>query len=313
MTRRRRQHPAEQDEQRQPDELDPARNLDPRRHADGRIHAFDRTTGPRERPPPRPGLGLEPRRGRRARARSRRTPGTTRAPSPLHARATVTRLKPRRGSDTVRAMSPPQASGRAVRHRPAVAGSSKPGGAGSPSSLRSPSCSCFTRARHRLRRRRRLGCADDSAGKRVAPAAGRAADAAGDLAARHAAPPAPGEPEPRHRDRLLERRGRRARARRRSARRRTRGCSSASCTRSSAAAPARRAGTSSRAGTGRRTSALDVGAPPRTDVYAPVDGTIVGISKVVLNGRVYGRRIDIQPTRRRRSSCRSRACGPTRR
>jgi hypothetical protein len=49
-------------------------------------------------------------------------------------------------------------------------------------------------------------------------------------------------------------------------------------------------------GSGPDTSALDVGAAPGTDVYAPVDGTIVGISKVVLNGRVYGRRIDIQPT-----------------
>lgn len=49
-------------------------------------------------------------------------------------------------------------------------------------------------------------------------------------------------------------------------------------------------------GHGPATSALDVGAAPGTDVYAPVNGTIVGISKVVLNGRVYGRRIDIQPT-----------------
>jgi hypothetical protein len=49
-------------------------------------------------------------------------------------------------------------------------------------------------------------------------------------------------------------------------------------------------------GHGPATSALDVGASPGTDVYSPVDGTIVGISKVVLNGRVYGRRIDIQPT-----------------
>ncbi len=49
-------------------------------------------------------------------------------------------------------------------------------------------------------------------------------------------------------------------------------------------------------GYGPATSALDVGAAPGTDVYAPVDGTIVGISKVVLNGRVYGRRIDIQPS-----------------
>ncbi len=49
-------------------------------------------------------------------------------------------------------------------------------------------------------------------------------------------------------------------------------------------------------GDGPSTSALDVGAPPRTDVYSPVDGTIVGITKVVINGRVHGRRIDIQPT-----------------
>jgi len=49
-------------------------------------------------------------------------------------------------------------------------------------------------------------------------------------------------------------------------------------------------------GQGPATSALDVGAAPGTDVYSPVDGTIVGIGNVVLNGRVYGRRIDIQPT-----------------
>ena len=47
---------------------------------------------------------------------------------------------------------------------------------------------------------------------------------------------------------------------------------------------------------GTGTSALDVGAPPGTDVYAPVDGTIVGIEKVVLDGKVHGQRIDIQPT-----------------
>jgi hypothetical protein len=35
---------------------------------------------------------------------------------------------------------------------------------------------------------------------------------------------------------------------------------------------------------------LDVGAAPGTDVYAPVDGTIVGISDYVLNGRAYGSR-----------------------
>ena len=39
-----------------------------------------------------------------------------------------------------------------------------------------------------------------------------------------------------------------------------------------------------------------MGAPSGTDVYAPVDGTVVGIASVVLNGRTYGQRIDIQPT-----------------
>ena len=42
-------------------------------------------------------------------------------------------------------------------------------------------------------------------------------------------------------------------------------------------------------------SALDVGAIPGTDVYAPVDGTVVGISPFVVAGRRYGQRIDIQP------------------
>jgi hypothetical protein len=49
-------------------------------------------------------------------------------------------------------------------------------------------------------------------------------------------------------------------------------------------------------GSGPSTSALDVGAPSGTDVYAPVDGTIVGIENVILNGRRHGQRIDIQPT-----------------
>jgi len=49
-------------------------------------------------------------------------------------------------------------------------------------------------------------------------------------------------------------------------------------------------------GGGSATSALDVGAAPGTDVYAPVDGSVVGISRVVLNGRTYGSEIDIQPT-----------------
>jgi hypothetical protein len=48
-------------------------------------------------------------------------------------------------------------------------------------------------------------------------------------------------------------------------------------------------------GHGPSTSALDVGAAAGSDVYSPVDGTIVGISKVVLDGETYGERIDIQP------------------
>jgi hypothetical protein len=47
---------------------------------------------------------------------------------------------------------------------------------------------------------------------------------------------------------------------------------------------------------GGETAVLDVGAAPGTDVYAPVDGTVVGISDFVLNGQPYGSQIDIQPT-----------------
>ena len=47
---------------------------------------------------------------------------------------------------------------------------------------------------------------------------------------------------------------------------------------------------------GPPTSALDVGAAPGTDVFSPVDGTVIGISEFVLNGRRFGSRIDIQPT-----------------
>jgi hypothetical protein len=41
---------------------------------------------------------------------------------------------------------------------------------------------------------------------------------------------------------------------------------------------------------------LDVGAAPGTDVYAPVDGAVVGITPFILNGTEYGARIDLQPT-----------------
>ena len=49
-------------------------------------------------------------------------------------------------------------------------------------------------------------------------------------------------------------------------------------------------------GTGPATAALDVGAPVGIDVYSPVDGTIVGITPYVLDGKRYGARIDIQPS-----------------
>jgi hypothetical protein len=49
-------------------------------------------------------------------------------------------------------------------------------------------------------------------------------------------------------------------------------------------------------GTGASTGTLDVGAVAGTDVYSPVDGTIVGITPYVLAGKTYGARIDIQPS-----------------
>jgi hypothetical protein len=49
-------------------------------------------------------------------------------------------------------------------------------------------------------------------------------------------------------------------------------------------------------GTGPATGELDVGAAPGTDVYSPVDGTIVGLTPFVIDGRPYGQRIEIQPS-----------------
>jgi hypothetical protein len=49
-------------------------------------------------------------------------------------------------------------------------------------------------------------------------------------------------------------------------------------------------------GSGPQSSSLDVGAAAGTDVYSPVDGQIVGITDYIVNNRVYGRRIDIEPT-----------------
>jgi hypothetical protein len=48
-------------------------------------------------------------------------------------------------------------------------------------------------------------------------------------------------------------------------------------------------------GPGPPTSAIDVGAASGTDVYAPVEGKVVGIAAVIINGQKHGERIDIQP------------------
>jgi hypothetical protein len=48
-------------------------------------------------------------------------------------------------------------------------------------------------------------------------------------------------------------------------------------------------------GTGPSTGALDVGAAPGTDVYSPVKGTIVSLQDYVVNGKVFGNTIAIQP------------------
>lgn len=49
-------------------------------------------------------------------------------------------------------------------------------------------------------------------------------------------------------------------------------------------------------GSGAENSVLDVGAAPGTDVYAPVDGVVVGISDYMISGKRLGSRIDVQPS-----------------
>ena len=49
-------------------------------------------------------------------------------------------------------------------------------------------------------------------------------------------------------------------------------------------------------GEGPANAVLDVGAAPGTDVYAPVDGVVVGISDYVISGKRLGSRVDIQPS-----------------
>jgi len=48
-------------------------------------------------------------------------------------------------------------------------------------------------------------------------------------------------------------------------------------------------------GGGPENSAVDIGAATGTDVYSPVDGTVVGVTPFIVNGKHYGVRIDLQP------------------
>jgi hypothetical protein len=48
-------------------------------------------------------------------------------------------------------------------------------------------------------------------------------------------------------------------------------------------------------GTGTDFGALDIGAAPGSDVYAPVDGRVVQVSPYIIDGRSYGVRVDIRP------------------
>src|SRR5207302_216092 len=59
------------------------------------------------------------------------------------------------------------------------------------------------------------------------------------------------------------------------------------------------------------TSALDVGAAPGTSVFAPVDGTVVGITPYIVAGHRFGSRIDLQPqSAASRGATRSRSAWP---
>lgn len=44
------------------------------------------------------------------------------------------------------------------------------------------------------------------------------------------------------------------------------------------------------------TEVVDVGAVPGTDVYAPVNGTVVSLSDFVIDGKEFGARVDIRPS-----------------
>jgi hypothetical protein len=49
-------------------------------------------------------------------------------------------------------------------------------------------------------------------------------------------------------------------------------------------------------GEGPGTAVLDVGGAPGTDVYSPVDGTVIGLTPYIVNGTRFGSEIQIQPS-----------------
>ena len=177
MTRRGRQHPAEQDEQRQPDELDPARNLDPRRRAGGSVHAIDRTTGPPQRPRRAPVWDWGAGRGRVARARPAGGLGRPAHETPASA---GTRYAVE-GPSGVR-YGPADVAAPGLRARLASACPSPSARSAAASACRARRGRCrdrADRARDRVRRRWRIGGRAHDTAERVAPASGRAAAAAG--------------------------------------------------------------------------------------------------------------------------------------
>jgi len=44
------------------------------------------------------------------------------------------------------------------------------------------------------------------------------------------------------------------------------------------------------------TNVLDVGTPPGTDVYAPVKGSVIAVSDLVVGGKRVGSRVDLRPS-----------------
>ena len=118
---------------------------------------------------------------------------------------------------------------------------------------------------------------------------------AGRGGARHAPDPAADQPGPRDRDRLPRVRTDGACRSTRSARRRTQGSSAGSASGSSARTDRASATTGSRAAPARAPAGSTWAPRSGTDVYAPVDGTVIAIADRILDGVPHGKQIEIQP------------------